>query len=468
MSTGSNIVSLDNLSKAPDQDSPIDSRFTEEVVAGHGAQGVVCWRVDNHESAVVVQATTELSPCVMEKSQELATRAIRSRSPECAVLASPEKLLIVAHPINRSTNDCVSVAFPCDITHLAESAMEERLQAVGRLSESIARNQTTTSSPRVQRLSAPHLPPACGSAESDADDDADERNAPESLLPSWSELLQQILRKALAELRELKSSCRYCAVVLIALAGIGSIPYPYTVSCRTVCEPSVRRYVAAPFDARIARVHVVSGQSVKQGDVLVTLDGSDLRSELAGLRAEATQAQQRLLAALSSGDHSQAEFERLETEHMSREIELLTRRQSELEIRAPIDGMIVTSDLERSEGMRLSMGEHLLEIASLDQLIAEIAIPENEVNHVAEQMQVNILLDAVPGRDGTSKVTKIHLRSELRDNASVFIGEAKLDNADRLLRPGMNGTARIRTGNHPLAWILFHRPVNELRHWVGW
>lgn len=459
----------------------LDPDWTEELVR-LGAKGIVCWRnCDDSSSAVAYHTTTVLDPWVIEKSQELATRAIRSGSQKCAVLSSPQGCLIVAQPIGRNATECVSVAFPCDLSELAESDTEERLAAVERLSESISKNQIGENFEASPWTSESERPDAYGPkdsgvgdsgvgdssvGDSGVEDAAGEAQA--SALPGWPELFQQLLRRAFADLRELRSRVWFYAVVLGALTGIGSIPFPYTVSCKAVCEPSVRRFVAAPFEARLAKVHVVSGQSVKQGDVLITLDGSDLRSELAGLRAEAAQAQQRLLAALSRGDHSQAEFERLETEHMAREIDLITRRQQELEIRAPRDGIIVTGDLERSEGMRLSMGDQLFEIASLDRLIAEIAIPESEVNHVGEQAQVNIQLDAAPGRDGASKITKIHLRSELRDNASVFIAEAELDNSDGLLRPGMNGTTRVSAGNHAIAWILFHRPANQLRRWVGW
>jgi hypothetical protein len=43
-----------------------------------------------------------------------------------------------------------------------------------------------------------------------------------------------------------------------------------------------------------------------------------------------------------------------------------------------------------------------------------------------------------------------------------------LDNADFLLRPGMRGRARIIGQQHPLAWNLFHKPIDSLLLWLGW
>lgn len=230
----------------------------------------------------------------------------------------------------------------------------------------------------------------------------------------------------------------------------------------------IRRFVAAPFDARLASSDVVAGQQVNQGQRLATLDGSELKSELAGLRAELAQSEQRLLAALSAGDHSKAEFERLETEQLTQEISLLENRWRQLEIRTPIDGIVISGDLECAQGKPLSSGDNLYEIASLDRFIAEIAVSESDVNHVQESMQVSLSLEAEPGEDRQTSIVKIHLRNEIRENQSVFIAEAELGNATGMLRPGMNGIATVHAGYRALGWVLFHRPYNAVRHWIGW
>jgi multidrug resistance efflux pump len=246
------------------------------------------------------------------------------------------------------------------------------------------------------------------------------------------------------------------------------LPWPHAIHCKVVCEPVLRRYVAAPFDSRLLRSHVVVGQKVSQGELLATLDGGELRSQLASIRAKLAQAEQRELAALSTGDHSKSEFERLEVEHLRREAELLERRQANLEIRSPIDGVVVTGDLERAEGAPLAVGDNLFEIASLNHLIAEVAVPENEILFIKNDLPVSIILDAIPGSRLESTVHRIHLRSEIRDNASVFIAEAELPNDDALLRPGMNANATIHAGYRAIGWQLFRRPFNAARQWIGW
>ena len=43
-----------------------------------------------------------------------------------------------------------------------------------------------------------------------------------------------------------------------------------------------------------------------------------------------------------------------------------------------------------------------------------------------------------------------------------------MDNPDKILRPGMNGRAKIVTAKHPLVWNLFKRAYEHLVYRIGW
>lgn len=285
--------------------------------------------------------------------------------------------------------------------------------------------------------------------------------------PSWGEVMKLVWNRLKRSFAKHRAKAKTYVGTLLAVGVVGLIPWPYQISCDVVCEPVLRRYIAAPFDAILLQSNVKAGEQVQAGQVLASLDGGELRTELASLRARLAQSDQRQLAALASGDHSSAESERLEVEQLQREIELYETRQEKLDIRSPIDGVIVTGDLERVAGAPLSVGQSLYEIACLDRLIAEVAVPEDVVAGVRRDMPVRVVLDAAPGMAQKSQILNVHLRNEIRDNASVFIAEAELSNPDQLLRPGMSGTANIHAGYRPLGWVLFHRPYYALRSWLG-
>lgn len=286
--------------------------------------------------------------------------------------------------------------------------------------------------------------------------------------PAWRDLFRPILAKLKRSLANRRARVKTYVGTAAAAVLIGAIPWPHQISCEVVCEPAIRRFVTAPFDARLLKAHAKAGQQVRAGQLLASLDGSELRSELATKRAKFAQAKQRQLGALATSDHSKAENERLEVEYLEQEIKLLERRQQQLEVRSPIDGVVITGDLERIAGAPLSVGDSLFEIASLDRLIAEVAVPEQEVSFVDSAMTVKVALDAAPGWSQESTIEHVHLRSELRNQDSVFIAEAELENHDELLRPGMNGSACIHAGHAPLGWVLLHRPYEAARQWIGW
>ena len=127
---------------------------------------------------------------------------------------------------------------------------------------------------------------------------------------------------------------------------------------------------------------------------------------------------------------------------------------------------MVSGDLQRSEGVPVSVGQVLYEIAPLNELTAELAIGDEEISHVEENMHASLRFDAHPDMCWSGGISRIHPRSVTREKDNVFLGETVLDNADGVLRPGMKGHARIRAANHCLAWLLFHKPWNYLRSWL--
>ena len=65
-------------------------------------------------------------------------------------------------------------------------------------------------------------------------------------------------------------------------------------------------------------------------------------------------------------------------------------------------------------------------------------------------------------------IDRVQPRAEIRDQQSVFIGTALLENQDGRLRPGMEGKARVLCPKRPVGWLLFHKPWEALRMWSGW
>jgi RND family efflux transporter MFP subunit len=261
---------------------------------------------------------------------------------------------------------------------------------------------------------------------------------------------------------------RFVAATIAVLGGLLILPVPFKVKSDFTVEPVSRRYIAAPFDGTLDKTFVEPGDLVESGQVLAGMDERELRWELDGLEAQFSAAKKKRDVALATREASTAQLAALEMEQLDTKIQTIKHRLEHLKIQCPIDGVVVSGDLKRTEGAPLSIGQTLFEVAPLDKMIAEIEVPQAEVTHIREGMSVALRFDSVPGHSWSGTVAKVHPRAELRHDQTVFIADVQLENVEEQLRPGMSGRAKISAENRSLGWILFHRPLYALAQRIGW
>jgi len=253
---------------------------------------------------------------------------------------------------------------------------------------------------------------------------------------------------------------------LLASAAM-AVPMPYGVTCDCELQPVTRRFVAAPFEGALERALVEVGDTVSEGDVLARMDGKEVRWELAGNAAEYERAAKERDAHLADQKFGEAQLAKLQMERLSLTTKLLDHRTENLEVRSPIVGIVVSGELKRAEGVRLSMGQTLFEIAPLDRMIVEVEIPESELANVPSNTIASIRLEAFPNQRLEGKLKRICPRAELRNKQQVFVGEIELPNEAAQLKPGMRGRVSLEAGQSTLGWRLFHRTWNKVRLWWG-
>jgi biotin carboxyl carrier protein len=257
-------------------------------------------------------------------------------------------------------------------------------------------------------------------------------------------------------------------IASVVLAAVMCLPLRYKLKCDATVEPVTRRFVAAPFESTLEKTLVKPGDLVDEGATLALLDGRELRMELAGLEAELKQASKQRDTAMAARKTAEAQIARLEMENLELKIRVLRHRSEQLRIESPTDGIVVSGDLERVEGAPLKVGQTMFEIAPLNNMIVEVAVPESEIGHVRNEMEVHAKIEAYPGHTWSGKINRIHPRSEIREQESVFVAEVELQDSAGLLRPGMHGEARIMADRRAWGWILFHRAWHSLQFKLGW
>ncbi len=196
--------------------------------------------------------------------------------------------------------------------------------------------------------------------------------------------------------------------------------------------------IAAEIAGRVSSIAFNEGRSVKQGDVLVTLDDALLRVEVqdtaAKLKlAEANFSRANTLSRSGTGttrarDEAVSELEISRAAH-----ELAKVRLDKATLRAPFDGVV---GLRRvSSGAFVQAGTAIVNLEKIDRLKVDFRLPEVHLNLVQQGMPVEIQVDAYPG--ATFKGSIYALDPAVDVNGRAIRVRAELDNADGRLKPGL-------------------------------
>lgn len=248
------------------------------------------------------------------------------------------------------------------------------------------------------------------------------------------------------------------ALIAMAIASfILLMPLPYKVRCGLLAEPVERRFCVAPHDGLLESTFVEPGDVVEAGDLLARMDGRETRWEIAGAAAQLSRAAKQRDTHMAAHETPKAVLAELEMKQLESQSALLNFRASNLEVRAPRAGIVLAGSLDRRENYPVSKGQVLYEIAPLDEVRVEIAIPAEEVNRVRPGMKAILLFEGLGNEEYCGEVKTIRPRAEIRDDSNVFVAELVVANPDGKIRPGMRGRGKIVSQRRPLAWIWFHR-----------
>lgn len=258
------------------------------------------------------------------------------------------------------------------------------------------------------------------------------------------------------------------AVAGLLLIAAAVWPVPYRVKCDATVETMGARFVGAPFEATLDQALVRPGDAVSAGQTLLVLDGRPLRLEREALSAEIGQVAKEYDVALAGQKIAEAQQADLRRKQLTRKLDLITDRLNSLELTSPIDGIVVSGDLERHIGAPLEQGQTLIEVAPLSRMKCEIAIPEHEIAFVQEGLPTRLKFHSVAGPSIHLTLEELHPKSELRNDQNVFVGQIDLDNTGGKLRPGMRGDAIVYGPLRPRAWSWIRGGFERMLWWVGY
>lgn len=289
-----------------------------------------------------------------------------------------------------------------------------------------------------------------------------------AVLAATSRQANVITEKQKATASRLPFLRRGMVAILLVLCMIGAlcIPVPHTLNAESVVKPVTVRYVISRYDGILETVQVKPGDPVSTGDILANLDGKEVEIQQANLIADKHRARKLRDQYMASGNTAAVQIARLDEKRIEEELNLLAEKQRYLILRSPINGIVLTGDLERRQGSPVTKGQNLFAVAPLARMTIELAVRDTDISYLQRDMPVAVRFSSFPDKKWTGTIEHIVPQSIVRDNRNVFLAQCTVNNEREMLRPGMQGKGRIGAGLKPIGWQLFRRPWYTFRSFL--
>ena len=154
----------------------------------------------------------------------------------------------------------------------------------------------------------------------------------------------------------------------LVVGGVGALlfllvfPLPLRVVGDATVGPAQSVLIQPEVEGTIQRVQVREGDTVTAGTVLATLSDWQYRAQLAAAQAKYETAVSQMNRALNGNDGGEAGVQRIQADLWASELTRARERLERTQLRAPINGVIVTPHVEDLVGRKLLPGDTLAEL----------------------------------------------------------------------------------------------------------
>ena len=282
------------------------------------------------------------------------------------------------------------------------------------------------------------------------------------LLVNFMKLVYMDKKERLAAALTWKNSLAFGAIVLALLA----LPLWHdSASGRFLLEPTRTAALRVRTPGRLTRLEVQEGQMVAEGQPLGVLTNVPLESDFARAQAQLLAASERANAA--SLHYAAYGSSLKERQRLSALAHQLSGMRDALQLASPISGTVVTPRTADLVGSYLDKGSTVLQVADLSSMTARIYISEYDLYKVRvgapARLQVQGIAHIWPAETLSIAARPTEMDERLAGQAKLkgmnppqfYLVTLTIDNPDSVLRPGMEGVARVygqRRSLLGLAW----------------
>lgn len=313
------------------------------------------------------------------------------------------------------------------------------------------------------------------------------------LMPVWRAIGKS---KFIVQARTLPKTIMVAIAIVVVIVSLFIWPANFDLHGKGTLEPVKRKDVYALTEGQICefgteenrgQTPIKHGSKVIKGQLLLRLRNTTLEAQMADAEGQVAIAHQ----TVNDIEHELSTGGPLKPEERARMMGQLAEAQQKLSslqaqekivqkkvadliIRSPMDGQIVTWDLEnRLKDRPVQQGQALLRVADPDEdWELDLHMPEDRMGHIAraekaatevrhEKLPVSYILATEPGatEKGTVKEIKNTAEIQEKDEGNVVVIKVAINKQDIKegdLREGATVTGKVHCGRRSLGYVWFH------------
>ena len=259
------------------------------------------------------------------------------------------------------------------------------------------------------------------------------------------------------------------------MAAVEAVPGSVSIRVEgpSVVEPFQTRNIRSGIEGLVVMA-VEEGDSVEQGSILISLEGSDMESAVLQAKINLSKAElnrdrnnsnlqkagkdladtrqlfnsgavsgEQVSAADSAVDNAQFNLNssKLDVSQASLILENAKKDLENIHILAPFSGVVLSAEV--LPGDMVSRGSILLVFVDLSRVRLKAEVDEFDIGKVKAGQKVTVTSDSLGDEKLGSKVERVSPGAEVINNISIFTVSTVLNNKDGILKPGMSADLSI-------------------------
>jgi len=216
---------------------------------------------------------------------------------------------------------------------------------------------------------------------------------------------------------------------------------PQTETYTATIESEVKNNIAPNTPYRIERVLADVGDVVRKGQVLVTLDASNMKQlklQIGHQKLEFSRTDELYKvggASKAEWDNAKLQLDIMETQ--------LKQMEENIQLVSPIDGVVTVRNYD--DGDMYGSAGPVLTVEQLNPVELVINVSETYYKNMVKGMPVEVTLDAYEGETFSGKVSTVY--PTINKSTHTFPVEVTIANPDNKVRPGMFARATVNFGD---------------------